>query len=63
MKILILSFVFAGFVLSHYAPKFINQLDDYKKSSACIKQKINDGYARSDIIVIGDSCKIKGEQK
>ena len=47
--------------LRHYAPQFNEQLDDYKKSSACIKKLINAGHERDNIEVNGPKCELKGK--
>ncbi len=63
MRVLFLSLIFAGYVLDHYAPDFMRQLDDYRESSRCIKEKIENGIARDRIIAIGNTCVIKNRSK
>ena len=60
MRILAVALIIAAYTWLHYAPQFIEQFNDYKKSSACIADKMNQsGIDRNQIVVIGDSCKIK----
>jgi hypothetical protein len=59
MKRLILSVAISIGVMAHYAPQFNQQLHDYRESSACIKEKVQAGVERANIIVIGDTCKVR----
>lgn len=60
MKVLFLSLIIAGYSMAHYAPMAIDQFNDYKKSSACIEEKMNSARVdRSQIVVIGDTCDVK----
>ena len=61
MKVSLLSLVIAAYTGNHYAPQFNEQLDDYKKSSACIKKLTDAGHARINIEVNGPKCELKGK--
>lgn len=62
MKIFILSMVIAACTANYYAPRFVKQLDDYKSSSACIMQTMNEyRVERNQVEPIGDTCRLKGE--
>lgn len=60
MTRLLLITVIAAFSIGYYTPEFIKQMEDYKKSSVCITKKmIESRVDRDQIVVIGDSCKVK----
>lgn len=64
MKTLFLTLIVAAYAAGHYAPEFVSQWNDYKASSACIKQKVRMGIERGDIVVSGGTCFVaRGEHE